>query len=244
MQNKIQIRTHGVATIFHKDALQFVLGWLRVHEEEHLRVHVGWINSIEQVAACCPLWPKHMTEQDFGSSYFQSPNLAAALLNYLRNDKWSRIESSKAGKLKKFLSQYPSVKWDDSFNSRAAVEEANRIRDILKERDNRPETPSGGRAAVQEDFEFLQLSRTMSANRKHSGPVPDTLGDVPVWDLQDKQIQSAIKKLPWGMGVKVDDIVKARKWVVANQRAGKKFAGRILDKDGFLHVKSRARCRK
>jgi hypothetical protein len=38
--------------------------------------------------------------------------------------------------------------------------------------------------------------------------------------------------------------VKARKWVVTNQRDGKKFAEKVLDKDGFLHVKGNARRRK
>ncbi len=209
-----------------------------------MRIHESWVTGIELIAACDPLWPRHMVEQDFGSCYFQSPNLAAALLNYLRNDKWSRINNSKAGKLKKFLSQNSVVKWDDSFNSRAAVKEVERIREILKEKDNRPKTPSGGRAPVKGDYEFLQLSKTMWANRKYSGPVPDTFGNVPVWDLQDKQIKAAIEKLPWGIGVKIDDIIKARKWIVANQRASKNFTKKVLDKEGFLHVKGRARRRK
>jgi hypothetical protein len=236
LQKKIQIMTHGVATIYHKDALQFVLRW-----KESMRVHESWIDAIERVAARCPLWPQHMAEQDFGDSYRQAPDLAAALLNFLRK-KLGRLEKSKAGKLKKFLSQNPVVKWDDSFNSREAVEEANKIQKYLSQ--IAPKVPPGGRATTKADYEHLALSRTMWANRKHSGPVPDTVGNVPIWDLQEQEIQRAVEKLPWGIGVTIDDIVKARKWVVANQRAGKRFAKKVLDKDGFLHVKSKTRRRK
>jgi hypothetical protein len=236
MQKKIQIRTRGVATIFKKAALQFVLRW-----NESMRVHESWLDAIERVAACCPLWPRHMADQDFGDSYRQAPDLAAALLNFLRK-KWGRLEKSKAGKLKKFLSQNPVVKWDDSFNSRAAVEEANKIQKHLSQ--IAPKVPPGGRATTKADYEHLALSRTMWANRKHSGPVPDTLGNVPLWDLHEQEIQRAVEKLPWGIGIEIDDIVKARKWVVTNQRDGKKFAEKVLDKDGFLHVKGNARRRK
>jgi hypothetical protein len=46
MQKKIQITSWGVASIYHKAALQFVLGW-----KEPMRVHENWIQSIENVAA-------------------------------------------------------------------------------------------------------------------------------------------------------------------------------------------------
>lgn len=204
-----------------------------------MRVHKSWVHGIERVAACCPLWPRHMVEQDFGDCYFKSPNLAAALLNFLRG-KWGRLEKSKAGKLKKFLSQYPTVKWDDSFNSRAALNEIEQIRKFLKEREPQIPMAGGSRAATQADYEHLALARAMSASRRHNGPVPDTLGNVPLWDLQDKQIQTAIEKLPWGGGIRIDDIVKSRKWVIANQMAGKKFEEQVLDKDGFLLIKGKS----
>jgi hypothetical protein len=238
LQKKIQITGHGVATIYHKDALQFVLRW-----KESMRVHEGWIQSIEHVAACCPLWPRHMLEQDFGGSYLQAPNLAAALLHELRK-KWGRLEKSKAGKLKKFFSQQPCVKWDDDFNSPAAVREAEAITKSLKEKEPKIPLVGGSRAVTQADYEHLALCRTLWAKRRHSGPVPDTLGNVSISDLPEKHIKSAVEKLPWGKGVTIDDIMKARKWVVANQRAGKKFAEKVLGKDKFLHVKGKAQRRR
>ncbi len=209
-----------------------------------MRVHENWIKSIEQVAACCPLWPAHMAEQDFGHSYRQAPELAAALLNEMRK-KWGRLEKSRSGRLKKFFTQQPSVKWETVFNTRAAVEEADAIRKFLSEKESElPKVPPGGRATTEADYQHLELSRTMWAKRKHTGPVPDTLGEVPIGHLPDKHIQIAVAKLPWGKGLTTEDVVKARKWVVANQRAGKRFAEKVLDKDGFLHVKGKARRRK
>ena len=235
MQKKIPITSYGVATIFHKEALQFVFHW-----NEPMGVSESWIESIERVAACCPLWPHHMVIQDFGQSYQQAPNIAAALLNSLRQ-KWGRLEKSKAGKLKKFLSQSPVVKWDDSFNSRAAVKEGEEIRKFLKEKEPQISMICGAREVTKADLDHLELSNTLWANRKHSGPVPDTFGNVSISFLQDQEVQRAVEKLPWGKGIVIHDIVKARKWVIANQLAGKKFAAKVLDKDGFLHVKGTSR---
>jgi hypothetical protein len=97
MQKKKQIRKYSVAPLFHKAALQFVMRW-----KEPIRVHKSWIEGIERVAACCPQWPRHMANQDWGECYHQAPNLAAALLNFLR-ERWTKIETSKPRKLKNFL---------------------------------------------------------------------------------------------------------------------------------------------
>jgi hypothetical protein len=242
LQNKIQITSYGVATIYHKDALQCVFRWLRAHKTENLCVHVGFIHAVEQVAACCPLWPRHMVLQNFATAYFQHPNLTAALLHDLRQ-KWGRLERSKAGKLKKYFSQNPVVKWDDSFNSRAAIKEAEAIRKFLKEKEPQIPMTGGAREVTQADLDHLALSDNIWAKRKHAGPVPEPLGNVPLRDLPDKHIQTALEKLPWGKGITIDDIVKARQWVAVEQRAGKKLAEKVLDKDGFLQVKAMSRRR-
>lgn len=245
MQKKIQIERHGVATLFHKEALQFVLRWLRQNNKERRRFHVGWIESVEHVAANCPLWPPHMVKQDWNGFHSatvdvagchqQAPELAETLLFFLQR-KWRRLEGSKLGQLKKYFSHSPVVKWEDSFNWPTAVKEAEEIRKICDE--NEPKFPmvGGSREVTQADWDHLAFCRNLWAKRRHSGPVPDTMGNVPIGDLKDKNIQSAVEKLPWGKGITVDDVVKARKWVVANQNAGKKFAAEILDDGGYLCV--------
>ncbi len=242
MQKKVQIKTRGFATIFKKAALQFVLRWLREHNSK-LRVHESWIREIEFTAACPMAW-RHLWKDGFLDCYSSQPDLTPALLNFLRQ-KWGHLEKSKAGRLKKFLSANTCAKWDDSFASLAAVEEANKIRRILKEKDNRPKVPPGGRAVMKEDLEFLELSRTMWAKRKHhNAVVPDEFGNVSMWDLQDGEIAVAFEKSPGGSRVEIADVVKARKWVAANQLASEQFAEEVLDKDGFLQVKASPRRRK
>jgi|GEM_PF-5847401 hypothetical protein len=189
MQNKIDIPTRGVATIFKKDALEFVRSWdkpivrLCLNKEQSRweqmpvrKIPKGWIQDIENVAACCPQWPKHMIAQEFTNCYWQLPDLTAALLNFLRQ-KWAALETSKAGKLKRFLSQNTAVKWVEGFASREAVEEANAIRQILKEKQPHKNIPCP-RPVTEEDEKFFQLSQTMWANRQHSGVVPDEFGNV------------------------------------------------------------------
>ena len=117
-----------------------------------------------------------MIAQEFTNCYWQLPDLTAALLNFLRQ-KWAALETSKAGKLKRFLSQNTAVKWVEGFASREAVEEANAIRQILKEKQPHKNIPCP-RPVTEEDEKFFQLSQTMWANRQHSGVVPDEFGNV------------------------------------------------------------------
>jgi hypothetical protein len=110
MQKRIDAPFRGYAVIYNKDALRFVLRW-----HEPMRVSKSWINGIEMAAA---------SPNDFFSKnvytrlYSREPDLAAALLNRMRQ-KWSRLETSKAGKLKKFLSQNTAAKWERGFGAPA-----------------------------------------------------------------------------------------------------------------------------
>ena len=249
MQKKIDIPHRGVATIFKKDALEFVRNWdkpivrlclnkdqSRWEQVRVRKIHKSWIQNIELVAACCPQWPKHMIAQEFTHCYWQLPDLTAALLNFLR-EKWAALETSKAGKLKRFLSQNTAVKWVEGFASREAVEEANAIRKILKEK--QPNLPCP-RPVTEEDEKFFQLSETMWANRKHrSGIVPDEFGNVNAWALNDGQLAATFEHSRGGEVVTIEDVVKARRWVVENQREGEAFAETVLDKDGYLHLEGK-----
>jgi hypothetical protein len=110
MQKRIDAPFRGYAVIFKKDALRFVLRW-----REPMRVSKSWIDGIEMAAAS----PNDdFCKNVFKRLYSQAPNLAAALLNFLRQ-KWSRLEKSKAGKLKKFLSQNTHTKWERGFGAPA-----------------------------------------------------------------------------------------------------------------------------
>jgi hypothetical protein len=184
MQRKINPKRRGFAVIFKKDALQFVSRW-----HKPMPVHEMWIHSIEIMAAD-PKFYSQFSSGEFWICYLDNPDLAAALLNFLRK-KWSKLEKSKAGKLKKFLSQNSAIKWERGFVAR-----------------------------------------------------PDRLGNVSLWSLQDGELATAFEHSPGGEVVTIEDVVKARKWVAANIRAGEKFAGKVLDKDGFLHVKGKPRRRK
>lgn len=187
MQNKIQIRKHGFAVIYKKAALQFVLRWLRKSKSK-MSVHHDWIFPIE-FAAACPVYWRDLWKHELVNCYTQNPDLTAALLNYLRV-KWSKLETSKAGKLKRFLSQNPAVTWQ---------------REMI--------------------------------------PKADSMGNVPLWDLQDGEIAIAFQKSLGGSQVSIDDVVKARKWIVANQRSFEKYAAKVLDADGFLLTKIKSRRR-
>lgn len=230
MQKRIDIPTRDFAVIFNKDALQFVLRW-----RKPMRVGKNWINGIDEAAAT----PENeFCRNIFKQLYSQEPDLAAALLNFMRQ-KWSRLETSKAGKLKRFLSQNTCAKWHESFASRAAVEEADRLRKIISQKAPKPFV--GARVFTEEDAKFFAWSNEVWATRKHSGVVPDQFGNVSLWDLQDGEIATAFEKSPGGQPVEIEDVRKARKWVVANIRAGEKYANKVLDKDGLLHVKGKAR---
>ena len=210
MQKRIDTPRRGVAVLFHKDALQFVQRW-QVKWGKPVLVDVGWIEAVERAASNCPLWPRHMVNQDLaevglltvesadfppgmkryldvtGRRIATDEYLAPSLLDFLKK-KWARLERSKAGKLKKFLAQNTCAKWQDGF-----------------------------------------------------GATPDDLGNVNLWDLQDGELARAFEKSSGGRTVKIDDVTKARKWVAANVRAGEKFAAKVLDENGFLDLKHRLR---
>jgi hypothetical protein len=238
MQKKRQIRSYSVAPLFHKAALKFVMQW-----KERMRVHKSWIESIERFAACCPRWPRHMAKQDWSECYRRAPNLSAALLNCLR-EKWAKLATSKPQKLKFFLARNSCVPWDDSFNTAAAVKEANEIKKICDANAPKIPVPAGGRAVTQADLDHLEFCRKVWAGRKFHGPVPSTIGDVPVWDLQDRDIAIAFEKSSSGFPVSKGDVREARRQVIADHRAGERFAKKVLDKDGFLQVEGKSRRRK
>ncbi len=106
--------------------------------------------------------------------------------------KWSQLENSKAGKLKKFLSQNSAVKWEDNF---------------IEERPNKQKM-------------------------------------VSTWRLVDKELATAFEHTPGGVAVSIDDVVKARRWVAENELAGRKFAKKALDKNGYLNIKGKSHRRK
>jgi hypothetical protein len=233
LQKKIQPKRRGVGTLFKKDALRFVLKW-----PVKGRAAISGIYQINNYAGSPNLWAK-MFAKDFAEDYAFSPDLFAALLNFLRG-KWRALEKSKAGKLKKFIAENMAVKWDESFASRAAVEEANKIRTFLSERE--PKVPPGGRAVTKEDEDFILMARTMWAKRQHrSGVVPDKFGNVSAWDLQDKEIKTAFEKSPGGFSVSIADVVKARKWVAKHQFEGDKFEANCVSAEGYIYLKKRAR---
>lgn len=231
MQNKKQINEWSVAPLFHKAALKFTLRWMRKHNCK-LRVRESDIQSIERMAACNPRWPQHLANQDFTDSYWQFPDLAAALLNFLRQ-KWSKLETSRSGKLKKILSHEAELTWDDEFNSCAAVKEAEEYETRCQER--RP--PDG--APVEAFNKWIKTNWIEWANRKFSGPIPNTLGQVRILDLQDQEIQKAIAKLSGMKEVTVDEVAKNRRWVAREHQAAKKFSEQVLDKSRFLQLKTK-----
>jgi hypothetical protein len=137
------------------------------------------------------------------------------------------------------------VPWDDSFNTRAAVAEASRIDKIILEAEKKlSPVPPGGRATTEADYNFHAWAQSEWAKRTHSGPVPSRIGDVPVWDLQDGNIATAFEKSPGGFPVSKSDVREARRQVIADHRAGERFAEKVLDKDGLLQVEGKSRRRK
>jgi hypothetical protein len=240
MQKKKQISHFSVAPLFHETALEFVAQW----QKEQMRVHLNWIIGIERIAACEPRWPRHMAMQDFADCYWQAPDLAAALLNCLR-ERWASLEKQKHGKLKKFLARNISVPWDDSFKkSRASLQEAKELQKICDAHAPKIPMPAGGRATTQADLDHLAFCRKVWAGRKFPGPVPSTIGDVPVWDLQDGAVAIAFEKSPGGFPVNKGDVREARRQVIADHRAAEKFAKAFLDKDGFIQAGCKPRRRK
>lgn len=111
MQIRIDTKWRGFAVIFKKDALQFVSRW-----QKPLSVHKNWIDLIEIVAADPVIFRKAFAH-NFASAYSWNPDLAAALLHFMRQ-KWARLENSKAGKLKRFLAQNSAIKWERGFGER------------------------------------------------------------------------------------------------------------------------------
>ena len=107
-----------------------------------------------------------MANQDWSERYHQAPNLAAALLNFLR-ERWTKLETSKPRKLKKFLAQNGSVPWDDSFNSRSAVQEAKELQKICDA--NVPKIPmiGGSRAVTQADLDRLNFAEKFGQQKIH-----------------------------------------------------------------------------
>jgi len=184
MQKRIDISNRGFFTIYKKDALQFASRW---HEPG--TVPKRWVEMIG-IYAARPEILQTAFRVNFAEDYRAWPDLFAALLNFLRQ-KFSKLETSKAGKLKKFISQNNCVKWERGF-----------------------------------------------------GAKPDSLGYCSIWDLQDGEIGSAFQHSPGGCEVEIGDVTKARRWVKENQDAGKKFAAKVLDKDGYLQIKVKSRRRK
>jgi hypothetical protein len=231
MQKKKQIHSYSVAPLFHEDALKFVWGW-----KESMCVSERWIEQIERVAACEPRWPRHMAMQDFEHCYWQSPDLAAALLNHLRQ-RWASLEKQKHGKLKKFLARNLSVPWDDSFKkSRASIQEAKELQKICDAHAPKIPMPPGGRAVTQADLDHEDFCQKVWAGRKFPGPVPTTIGDVCVLELEDTDIANAFEKSPGGFSVSKQIIHDVRRQIIADHRDAKKFAKAVLDKDGFLQT--------
>jgi len=241
MQKKKQISHYSVAPLFHKAALEFVT---RKWKGEPKHVTLNWIEKIEQMAACEPRWQRHLANERFCNSYWQAPNLAAALLNYLR-ERWASLEKQKHGKLKKFLARNLSVLWDDSFKkSRASIEEAKELQKICDA--HAPKIPmlGGARAATQADLDHMEFERKVWAGRKFPGPVPTTIGDVCVLELEDADIANAFEKSPGGYRVSKQTIHDARRQINAEHRAAEKFTRAVLDKNGFLQAGCKPRRRK
>ena len=240
MQIKKQISHYSVAPLFRKDAIKFVSQW----KKAPMRVHINFIEGIERIAACEPRWPRHMAMQDFEGCYWQAPDLAAALLNFLR-ERWASLERQKHGKLKNFLARNLSVPWDDSFKkSRASLQEAKELQKIFDAHAPKIPMPAGGRAVTQADLDHLAFCRKVWAGRKFPGPVPSTIGDVGVFYLQDRDVAIAFEKSPGGFSVSKADVREARRQVIAEHRAAKKVAKAFLDKDGFIQAGSKPRRRK
>jgi hypothetical protein len=256
MQIKKQIRKYSVAPLFHKAALKFMLKWLGDHNRS-AHINKEWIESVERFAVCNPHWPQHMAAQDWCGTYItikgkrvwmpgayrKNPDLAAALLNFLR-EKWAKLETSKPQKLKSFLAHNLTVKWENAFNSPEALAEWKCLAALQQvEEAKRPPVPVGGRAPMIEDQQIDDALRKIWSGRKHLGPGPDNLGNVPVWDLQDSDIAIAFEKSSGGFPVNKSDVREARRQVITDHRAGEKFAKKVLDKDGFLQVEGKSRRR-
>jgi hypothetical protein len=228
VQKKKQITHFGIAPLFHKAALQFALRWLRENNNK-LRVHKSRIEWIERMATCNWRWPRHLANQDFASSYWENPNLAADLLSYLRK-KWSTLDSSRPGKLKKFMAFNVTVPWDNSFNTRAAVKEAEEYERRCQARRPPDDAP------IEMFNEWIKNNWIEWDKRKYSGPTPSTIGDVPIWKLEDAQIANAFAKSADGFLASKTQIREARRQVIADHLASKEFAAKVLDEDGFLIV--------
>ena len=209
-----------------------------------MRVTLNWIEKIERMAACEPRWQRHLANEHFCISYWQAPNLAAALLNYLR-ERWASLERQKHGKLKKFLARNLSVPWDDSFKkSRASIQEAKELQKICDA--HAPKNPVGPLTQEQYDQELAHwdFCQKIWAGRKFPGPVPSTIGDVCVLELEDTDIANAFEKSPGGYRVSKQMIHDVRRQIRAEHRAFDKFAKAVLDKDGFLQAVCKPRRRK
>jgi hypothetical protein len=244
MQNRNDIQTRGFDVIFKKDALEFIMKWphpivrqrfnkdsSRWEQVQVRKIPQSWINDIARVAA----WPEWA--RNFAESYVQAPDLAAALLNHL-HQKWAALETSKAGKLKRFLSQNTAVKWEPGFGPANTVA----INKLLEwQKTQKPFV--GARAVTKKDEKFWAENPPVEW-KPGDGAARDCMGMCNIWHLQDGQIATAFEHSLGGEVVDADEVAKARKWVVANQRAGESFAEKVLDKDGYLHLEEKPLRRK
>lgn len=122
MQHKLALTSLGSGVLFRKDALEFILNWRAPAE-----INMEWFDGIMAMAGN-PSHPGFHLEPceptrdwvlaRYYSYFAKEPDLAAALLNLLRR-KWCRLAKSKAGRLKKFLTQNLAIKWERGFGAPA-----------------------------------------------------------------------------------------------------------------------------
>ena len=111
MQKRKDVSARGFGTLFKADAIRFVLNW-----PHKINVPKDWIFAINDYAGS-PEILRSIFQVNFALDYAAAPDLAAALLNHLRQQ-WSKLERSKAGKLKKFISRNSGVKWQRGFGAK------------------------------------------------------------------------------------------------------------------------------
>ncbi len=191
-----------------------------------------------------------MMVQEFAKDYAFSPDFFVELLNLLRR-KWRGLEKTRTGKLKRFISRETAVKWDESCaqafgdlpNFRAAVREAEKIREKLASTEPKPnpmEAQLGAISVTEEYKRFFREAQRLWNNREHrNSVVPDKMGNVAIWDLQDAQIAIAFENSPGGERVTIEDVIKARNWIAGHQREAEKFKSKHVDENGLIRRKKR-----
>ncbi len=113
---------------------------------------------------------------------------------------------------------------------------AKSLLDFLKQKWARLERRKAGKLK-----KFLAQNTCAKWPLKTNKPKPDRLGNVCLWDLEDKDIETVFENSPAGVLVEIADVTKARKWVAKNVLDGQKFAAKVLDPNGFLDLKHRLR---